>query len=315
MRLPVALYGNDYKNKLDTVRLLFFLIDKCNYNCSYCYNALPRKNIELDAADIVRFVKHVHEQTSKLVRIEFIGGEVALYKNLHSLCSELHSLEYVIDIEIYSNLFKDIEYYNTLVEKSCVEVNGTWHSTQADKQNNSFIDKVISIPDELFKHYYITIMFEPDAIAESKNAFERIQERHPFAHNIEYSLCIQSNTNKPYKYKDEDLQYFYSKCAETSFNRKEFYVEYNDKTVEKLTFNDLQGMKINNFKYWSCNAGLDYLFIDVDGNVYKCAHDNKHNMLLNISQDSYPALPTKPCICMYDYCPCTWEIYRRKIFR
>ena len=87
-------------------------------------------------------------------------------------------------------MYKDIEYYNNLVEASHVEVNGTWHSTKDDKQNSSFIDKVISIPDELFKHYYITIMFEPDAIAESKTAFERIQECHPFAHNIEYSLCI-----------------------------------------------------------------------------------------------------------------------------
>lgn len=317
MKKIIASYGNDYFNNLKTIRLLFFLIDKCNYQCTYCYNDFPRTNLELKTDDVLRFITYVYQQTHKLIRVEFIGGEVALYNNLYILCLELSKYEYVIDIEIYSNLFKNIEFYNQLVINTKTEINATWHSIPNDTYNYKFLDKILSIPEKLFKHYYITIMFEPNAIIESKYIYETIRKKYPTNKNIEYSLCLNKCSNKSYFYNDYDLQYFYDKCKETSHYRKEFYIEYEDKTYKKITFNDLQGVQINSFKYWLCNTGLDFLYVNFKGDVYKCTLDesSKKHALMNISNNIYPKLPTKPYICAYDYCPCNWEIYRKNILK
>ena len=170
----VELYGNDYYNKVNSMRLLIFLTDKCNYICSYCYNEKPRMNTELSYFDIIRFVEYVHQQTGKVLRIELIGGEVTLHSDFIKLCYDLSTLQYVIDIEIYTNMYRDIQYYNDIVMNTKVEVNATWHSLPTDEFNNKFINKVLQIPENIFKHYYITVMFEPEHISQSKNAYNKI---------------------------------------------------------------------------------------------------------------------------------------------
>lgn len=310
----IKLYGNDYYNKLNVLRLLVFITDKCNYNCYYCYNSKPRQNIDIDCENLLRFIEHVHAKTTKLIRLELIGGEVTLCNNFDRLCQKLNELDYVIDIEIYTNLHKDIQYYNNLIYNSKIEVNATWHSIKSDLYNMKFIEKILSIDESIFKHYYVTIMFEPDFIKQSLNAYNIIRNKYPYAHNIEPSLCIHKSGGQPYKYNNNDLKLFYDLCDKSQSYRTEFYVEYDNHNISKLTFNDLQGAKINSFKFWKCNAGLDFLYIHNNGNVYKCTHDIfKKQHICNIHDSNYN-LPDKQIICHYDYCPCNWETYREKIF-
>lgn len=56
-----ALYGTDYNDGADTMLLLLYIVDRCNYSCSYCFNKKPRTGGELDADDIFRFIDYVHE--------------------------------------------------------------------------------------------------------------------------------------------------------------------------------------------------------------------------------------------------------------
>jgi molybdenum cofactor biosynthesis enzyme MoaA len=39
-----------------------YIIDVCNYECSYCYNEMPRTNKSLDLNLVLKFIKNVHEE-------------------------------------------------------------------------------------------------------------------------------------------------------------------------------------------------------------------------------------------------------------
>lgn len=238
---------------------------------------------------------------------------MTLHSRLEELCVGLSSRSFVLDVGIYTNLHKPIDWYVSLVERSGakVEVNCTWHSVKQDPSNQAFIDKMLLLSDDVFKNFYVTVMFEPDAVKHSDAAYQALRSRWPDAHNIECSLCMQQYSNEPYAYKPEDLKLYYERCKDAYSNRREFYAEYSDGSKDKLTFNDLQGMKINTFKHWLCNAGIDYLAVDRMGGVSKCTH---FKPFMNIWQAAYPKLPSKPCICTHSYCPCAWEVYRAKVF-
>ena len=96
-----------------------------------------------------------------------------------------------------------------------VEVNATWHSTKLDPYNIDFVKKIMSIDAEQFKHYYVTIMFEPNFMKQSLNAYNTIRNKYPTAHNIEPSLCIQMSSGKPYEYNKDDLKMFYDICSKS----------------------------------------------------------------------------------------------------
>ena len=60
--------------------------------------------------------------------------------------------------------------------------------------------------------------------------------------------------------------------------------------------------ELNNFKNWSCNAGIESLMINWDGEVHR-ATCRVGGSLGNIYNDDYTK-PSEPIICTRDWCTC-----------
>lgn len=76
---PVKIYSEDYD---DAIKLDVFCIDKCNYNCKYCFNMkgnYVRTGKELDLRKVLEFSLWLNEKTGKRVNISLIGGEPTLH--------------------------------------------------------------------------------------------------------------------------------------------------------------------------------------------------------------------------------------------
>ena len=70
--------------------------------------------------------------------------------------------------------------------------------------------------------------------------------------------------------------------------------------------NDVIKQHLNQFKDWQCNAGLESLMINWDGEVHR-ATCRVGGSLGNIYQGTFVA-PKDPIICTRDWCTCSADI-------
>ena len=70
--------------------------------------------------------------------------------------------------------------------------------------------------------------------------------------------------------------------------------------------NDIIKLHLNKFKGWSCNAGIESLMINWDGDVHR-ATCRVGGSLGNIYANTF-TVPTEPIICTRDYCTCAADV-------
>jgi len=70
--------------------------------------------------------------------------------------------------------------------------------------------------------------------------------------------------------------------------------------------NDVIKQNLNQFKGWSCNAGIESLMINWDGEVHR-ATCRVGGSLGNIYDGSFEP-PEKPIICTRNFCTCAADI-------
>jgi hypothetical protein len=75
--------------------------------------------------------------------------------------------------------------------------------------------------------------------------------------------------------------------------------------------NDVIKLHLNQFKGWSCNAGIESLMINWDGEVHR-ATCRVGGSLGNIYTGTF-AVPTEPIICDRNFCTCAADIPLTKI--
>jgi MoaA/NifB/PqqE/SkfB family radical SAM enzyme len=106
------------------------------------------------------------------------------------------------------------------------------------------------------------------------------------------------------KYNGNDLQWILDHDASTKPNCR-----IDDKEV--MHSNDVIKLHMNQFKGWSCNAGLESLMINWDGEVHR-ATCRVGGSLGNIYKDTFTSA-INPVICTRDWCTCAADIPLTKI--
>jgi MoaA/NifB/PqqE/SkfB family radical SAM enzyme len=101
------------------------------------------------------------------------------------------------------------------------------------------------------------------------------------------------------RYQGNDLQWILEQDATAKPN-----VRIDDKEI--LHANDVIKLHKNQFKDWSCNAGLESLMINWDGDVHR-ATCRVGDSLGNIYQGTF-RVPTEPITCTRDWCTCAADI-------
>jgi MoaA/NifB/PqqE/SkfB family radical SAM enzyme len=76
--------------------------------------------------------------------------------------------------------------------------------------------------------------------------------------------------------------------------------------TQTIHANDIIKLHLNKYKGWSCNAGIESLMINWDGDVHR-ATCRVGGSLGNIYQSSF-ILPIEPVICDRNYCTCAADI-------
>ena len=331
-RYPVKQYSNEQHADIN---MLVYIADICNYNCEYCYNKKPRTNQLLDLNKLNTFLIDMQKKTNKIIAVELIGGEPTLHPNLLSFLEKTKNIPN-IQFAILTNFHKDLQYYLNLIDQYKLRIIPTWHSIPNDLENKDFENKIFSIPEKYFdyvadgKHYhnfFIRLMFEKNNFNIAKELYLKIAKKYP--QYLESSLVADPDTleaktlndvkvDEKYVYTQQQLLEYY-KLSDLIKEYKQLYtVEYNDGFIEHLSYNDMFLNDDFTFHMWKCNAGKDYLYIHVNGDIYPCQsyyEGNKKKLYNMLDTPFYDISKMKAVICQCKTCSCDFEIYKEKIFK
>lgn len=312
---PIKIYSEEYEN---TIKICIDCIDKCNYTCYYCYNMFfnhKRSNVEIDFNKVLYFIQHIRNANpNKKITVVLIGGEPTLHSNFLSFVKALYELKN-IEIISFTNFSNDIDFYSKTISDYEVKYLVTFHYLNTDR-TEKFFNKLNELIVRKHKNGIKTlnVMLLPQHFNETIEVFDRLYEIFKSDVNC-HLLDIQDNLGKNIStdkvYSAEQLKTYEDRCKKNI--DAENIVEFNDGTIKIFTDSDITNdKKTFNFKLWQCDAGLNYMYIKYDGNIYPCG------AIMNKSIGNIYDLTTlklHKTICSSNICPCEFGLRKCRIFK
>lgn len=284
----------------ETVKIEWNLGKRCNLDCTYCPpiihdNHSPHTDIAILKSAVDKLV-----EIQKPVRLSFTGGEPSVHPQIEEL---LH----------YCRLRG---------------INWISMTTNATRTTKWYLDTA-----QHLDQYVFSLHFEKDwkrllntivntASKKSIRCLVHVMAHHKYMDEVKDSVHIFKTLNIPYvvrrirwtegnhdlfddmRYNSEDLEWIKRLNASAEPNciiDDSDYMHAND--VIKLHKNQFQG--------WTCNAGLESLMINWDGEIYR-ATCRVGGSLGNIYTNSF-VVPKDPIICTRNWCTCEADIPLTKV--
>ena len=295
-----------HDNPLDVV---LFVADVCQLKCKYCYNKFPRTCQLADLSQFFEFIKKILAETKRPIKdLVLVGGEPTLHPELSSLIHKLLSLD-IQNVILWTNFEQDLQsYYIPLLERGC-KLAMSWHGKDDDKKNLAFVKKALQLPDkyiELGQIVELDLMAEQDNFESFSLAFKMLQPKY------KQTTCIWPVYTTDLVIGDYTAQQLKLwQQMSTKLERQVFQVEYEDDGSLKMPTPSY------NYCGWKCNAGLDYIYVHCNGNVYNCQSYYQFNQLplFNLKDlgDVNLADFLKPCKCNVQSCRfADYQVHREK---
>lgn len=277
---------------------------RCNLDCAYCPaeihdNFSPHAPIKtlLHTVDLLA-------ELDKPVRLSLTGGEPSVHPKINEL------LDYATKkfdwVNITTNGTRKPEWYAKLPIQHLV------FSIHFDNDHwRRVTDNVILYTQELDmqgknKPYQINVMAHHEYM---NNVRECVTALDAFlipyvVRRIRWTQADNRDWFDDMKYKENDLQWILDQNATAKAN----CVIDNNKLIHA---NDVIKKHMNNFEGWQCNAGLESLMINWDGNVHR-ATCRVGGSLGNIYEGTFVA-PQEAIICTRKWCTCAADIPLSKV--
>lgn len=284
----VNLYKITPKNKFYYV--LWNIGSRCNYACSYCspnLHSFTAPHLPLD-----KMIKVIDElsKIDKEIKIHFTGGEPTVNPNFLEFISYIrNNYHEKYFLGLTTNGSRTSNYYNKISKIVDIIVFSTHFEYIRDPIK--FIDKIKNI-----KNCSVNIMLEPKYWNEVITVFELC-----IKNNIKYDLKrIHGNY---YNYSNEQINFINKNIINKSYTD----IVIND--TEEISASTLVNLKLNKFKGWNCNMGVDSIYINSDGSVKRASCDvwgSLGNIYNNFS------LKNSPVTCDKEECNCIADVRLKK---
>jgi MoaA/NifB/PqqE/SkfB family radical SAM enzyme len=287
----------------NTIKIEWNLGKRCNYDCSYCPseihdNTSPHTDIEILKTTVDKLTT-----LGKPVRLSFTGGEPCVHPKFDELVKYAKH-KGISWISVTTNGTRPYEFYSSLPVDQYVfsihlEYDWLRVFNTVEKMNLSSTTKVIA--QIMAHHDHMPAVIELRAkclLAHIPNTVRRIrwtQGDHDLFDDMRY------NTN--------DLDWLKEMESTVEANT----VVWLNKEYATILYhaNDMIKNHQNKFKGWTCNAGIESLMINWDGDVHR-ATCRVGGSLGNIYEASFVA-PSEPVTCDRNFCTCTADIPLTKV--
>jgi MoaA/NifB/PqqE/SkfB family radical SAM enzyme len=286
----------------DSIRVEWNMGKRCNLDCGYCPaeihdNFSPHTPLQTFKDAIDKLV-----EIGKPIRLSFTGGEPCVHPNIKEILS--YARDKVDWINITTNGTLPYKFYLSL------PVNHYVFSIHFDNKmvtqviNNVLIWAQSNEVDNL--PFQLNIMAHHEYMDEVRHATTVFD-----GHNIPYVIRRIRWTeadNRDWfddmRYDPKDLEWILNQASTVKPN-----VIIDDK--EEMHANDVIKHKLNQFEGWECNAGIESLMINWDGDVHR-ATCRVGGSLGNIYKGTFEH-PSQAVICTRKWCTCAADIPLTKV--
>lgn len=279
----------------DTIKIEWNLGKRCNYDCEYCPseihdNTSPHTDIKILLATIDKLA-----ELNKPVRLSFTGGEPCVHPKFDEVVKYAKH-KGIKWISVTTNGTRPFEFYQMISE---------------------YVDQfVFSIH---FEYDWMRVLNTLTRIAESTPAalVAQLMAHHDFMHFVKAARGRLQQEGIPstvrrirwtkgdhdlfddMRYNPDDLHWIKEQESTVHAN-----VIIDNGTL--MHANDVIKLHMNQYNGWSCNAGLESLMINWDGDVHR-ATCRVGGSLGNIYNGTF-IIPSEPIICTRDWCTCAADI-------
>jgi hypothetical protein len=281
----------------NSIKVEWNLGKRCNYDCSYCPSSIhdntsPHTDIEILKSTVDNLIT-----LGKPIRLSFTGGEPCVHPKFLELvkyCKHVGinwisvTTNGTLPYEFYSTLEADQIVFSIHLEFDWRRVFNTVESV-VDLTNKKVVAQIMA------HHDYMDAVLQLRArclLAHIPNTIRRIrwtQGDHDLFDDMRYNLT--------------DSEWLNEQEATVQPNTLLFY---KDKPMEQRHANDVIKLHLNKYKDWSCNAGIESLMINWDGDVHR-ATCRVGGSLGNIYEGNFVA-PSEPITCDRNFCTCAADI-------
>jgi MoaA/NifB/PqqE/SkfB family radical SAM enzyme len=279
----------------------------CNYTCTYCpaethSGSHPFMDIEKVLAFSRRINQHYKEGMGREICFLYTGGEVTLFKDFIPLIKAQHAAGNKIGIS--TNGSRPVRYWEQ-ARKYLEYVSISYHSDHT--KLNHFIRVINAVKDHVQTH--VNIMVKPEYFDKCIEAAYRVHEE-----TSEVTIDVQivlENFQRPFPYTDEQRQKILSVGQEIGEKlklkreRRPFRglmkLRYDDGSQELIKAGDVLIRRLNSWKGWKCNVGIEELVVNMHGDIFP-SWCGKVGKLGNI-RDEQLTFPTTGYTCPQDWCP------------
>ena len=277
---------------------------RCNLDCGYC-PAEIHDNFS-PHTDLDKMVNTIYEleKIGKPIRLSLTGGEPTVHPKINEIlkCAR-DSLDW---LSVTTNGLRSSAWY---IKQP---VNQWVFSLHFDNEHSRRATENVVEYSQLLDMEGIATLYQVNLMAHHEHMDEvRAAATLLEGHNIPY-VCRRIRwteaENRDWfddlRYKAEDLNWILSKVATVKPN-----CTIDGK--ELIHANDVIKDKRNEFKGWTCNAGLESLMINWDGEVHR-ATCRVGGSLGNIYNGTFES-PIAPIICTRKWCTCVADIPLTKV--
>lgn len=277
----------------DSIKVEWNLGKRCNYDCSYCPSSIhdntsPHTDIEILKSTIDKLVA-----IGKPIRLSFTGGEPCVHPKFDKLLT--YAREQGIDwVSVTTNGTRPYEFYAAQpVDQYVFSVHMEYDWQRVFETGN----KVISMTGI---NIIMQIMAHHDYILQARMLKARC-DLEGIPNTVRRIRWTEGDHDlfDDMRYHPDDLKWVKEAGASVKPN-----VIIDDK--QELHANDVIKLHLNGYKGWSCNAGIESLMINWDGDVHR-ATCRVGGSLGNIYHGTF-TIPTEPIICDRNWCTCAADI-------
>jgi MoaA/NifB/PqqE/SkfB family radical SAM enzyme len=276
-----------------SIKIEWNLGKRCNYDCSYCPasihdNSSPHTDIEILKATVDKLMT-----LGKPIRLSFTGGEPTVhpkFKELIKYCNHVGvswisvTTNGTLPYEFYASLDVDQLLFSIHLEYDWKRVFNTLESI-ADSTKIKVIAQIMAHHDHM------------DAVLQLR---------------AKCLLAEIPSTVRRIRWTEGDHDLF----DDMRYNPDHLtWIKEQDATVQGncvidgeqiIHANDVIKLHLNKYKDWTCNAGIESLMINWDGEVHR-ATCRVGGSLGNIYEGTF-VVPSDPVICTRDWCTCAADI-------
>lgn len=281
-----------------SIKVEWNLGKRCNYDCTYCPasihdNSSPHTDIEILKSTVDKLII-----LGKPIRLSFTGGEPTVHPKFNQLVKYCKHVG-ISWISVTTNGTLPYEFYASLNVDQLVfsmHLEYDWKRVFNTLESITDLTKIKVIAQIMAHHDHMDAVLQLRAkclLAEIPSTVRRIrwtEGDHDLFDDMRY------NTN--------DLNWLKDQEATVQGN----VVIDDDKVMHA---NDVIKLHLNKYKDWTCNAGLESLMINWDGDVHR-ATCRVGGSLGNIYTETF-SIPTQSITCNRNFCTCAADIPLTKI--